>query len=31
VPFAAATLTTAYFTLTASRSEPVEPVEVTPA
>ena len=31
VPFAAATLTTAYFTLTASRSEPAEPVEVTPA
>jgi hypothetical protein len=31
VPFAAATLTTAYFTLTAARSEPAEPIEVTPA
>ncbi len=30
VPFAAATLTTAYFTLTAGRAVPAEPVEVTP-
>jgi hypothetical protein len=31
VPFAVATLTTAYFTLTAGRSEPAEPVEAAPA
>jgi hypothetical protein len=31
VPFAVAALTTAYFTLTAGRSEQAEPVEVTPA